>query len=189
MHKNVSLQLSPVVWIFLRSFGVMLWQMTSQWGSPKLLQGLVSLELNLPFCFFYLFLTWWIMTILSKSCTPDNSHQLLPKTTITTTPKNLALQIFEAFVLILLIANLSLNQTFLTFLLYVRQTWLTKLILPIFLWGVNSCKFLIVLSTKVNLLYLLYSTAQRCCLFNLIKQNCLLKIFLRALILMTQVSL
>ena len=36
---------------------------------------------------------------------------------------------------------------------------------------------------------LLYSTTQRCCLLHLIKQNCLLKTFLRTLILMTQVSL
>ena len=28
---------------------------------------------------------------------------------------------------------------------------------------------------KVNLLYLLYSTARRCCLLHLIKQNCLLR--------------
>ena len=47
----------------------------------------------------------------------------------------------------------------------------------------------IVFSTKVNLLYLLYSTAWRCCLLHLINQNCLLKTFLRTLILMTQVSL
>ena len=50
-------------------------------------------------------------------------------------------------------------------------------------------KLLIVFSTKVNLLYLLYSTAWRCCLLHLIKQNCLLKTFQRTLILMTQVSL
>ena len=48
-------------------------------------------------------------------------------------------------------------------------------------------KLVIVFSTKVNLLYHLYSTAERCCL-HLIKQNCLLKTFLRTLILMTQVS-
>ena len=47
----------------------------------------------------------------------------------------------------------------------------------------------IVFSTKVNLLYLLYSTARRCCLLHLIKQNCLPKTFLRTLILMTWVSL
>ena len=38
---------------------------------------------------------------------------------------------------------------------------------------------LLVFSTKVNLLYLLYSMAWRCCLLHLIKQNCLLKTFLR----------
>ena len=47
----------------------------------------------------------------------------------------------------------------------------------------------IVFSTKVNLLYLLYSMSWRCCLLHLIKQHCLLKTFLRTLILMTQVSL
>ena len=36
---------------------------------------------------------------------------------------------------------------------------------------------LIVFSTKVNLLYLPYSVAQRCCFLHLIKQNCLLKAF------------
>ena len=40
---------------------------------------------------------------------------------------------FEAFVRILLNVNLSLNQTLLTFWLYVRQTWMTQLILVIFL--------------------------------------------------------
>ena len=44
----------------------------------------------------------------------------------------------------------------------------------------------VVFSTKVNLLYLLYSVAQRCCLLHLIKQNCFLKTFRRTLILMTQ---
>ena len=50
-------------------------------------------------------------------------------------------------------------------------------------------KLPIVLSTKVNLLYLFYSTAQRCCLLHLIKWNCFLKNFLRTLALMTQLSL
>ena len=43
---------------------------------------------------------------------------------------------------------------------------------------VTSGELLIVFSTEVNLLYLLYSTGQRCCLLHLIKQNFLLKIFL-----------
>ena len=50
-------------------------------------------------------------------------------------------------------------------------------------------KLPIAFSTKVNLLYLLYSTPRRCCRLYLIKQNCLLKTFRRSLILMTQVSL
>ena len=49
-------------------------------------------------------------------------------------------------------------------------------------------EMLIVFSTKVNLLYLLYSITWRCCLLYLIKQNCFLKTFLRALILIAQVS-
>ena len=42
-------------------------------------------------------------------------------------------------------------------------------------------KLLIVFSTKINLLYLLYSTDQRCGLLHLIKQNYLLKAFPRTL--------
>ena len=45
--------------------------------------------------------------------------------------KSLALRIFEAFIHTLLITNLSLNQTLLTFLPCVRQTWTTQLILAI----------------------------------------------------------
>ena len=51
------------------------------------------------------------------------------------------------------------------------------------------CISLIVLSTKIDLLYLLYSTTHRCCLLHLIKQNLLIKTFLRTLILMTQLPL
>ena len=43
-------------------------------------------------------------------------------------------------------------------------------------------KLLIVFSTKVNLLYLFFSMAPRGCLLHLIKQNRLLKTFLRTLI-------
>ena len=64
-----------------------------------------------------------------------------------------------------------------------------SLLLPRNLALVTFCELLIVFSTKVNLLYLFYSAVWTCCLLHLIKQNCLLKIFLRTLILMTQVSL
>ena len=52
----------------------------------------------------------------------------------------------------------------------------------------NKTIVLIVFLAKVNLLYLFYSTAWWCCLLHLIKKNCLLKPFLRTVILMTQVS-
>ena len=44
----------------------------SQWGSQKLLQGLVSHEITAYFSVFKLFLTQWIMVNLSKGCKPDN---------------------------------------------------------------------------------------------------------------------
>ena len=44
-------------------------------------------------------------------------------------------------------------------------------------------KLLVVFSTEVNLLYLLYLMDVSCCLLILLKQNCLLKTFLRTLIL------
>ena len=50
-------------------------------------------------------------------------------------------------------------------------------------------ELLIVFSTKLNLLYLLYSTDRRYCLLHLIKQNYLLKTFPRTQILMILVSL
>ena len=53
----------------------------------------------------------------------------------------------------------------------------------------NFGKLLIVFTTKINLLYLLYSMDQRCCLLHLTKQSYLLKAFSRTLILMTLVSL
>ena len=48
-----------------------LWQMSSHWGSQKLLQ-LVSHEITAYLSRFNLFLTQRIMTILSKGCKPDN---------------------------------------------------------------------------------------------------------------------
>ena len=53
-----------------------------------------------------------------------------------TTLRSLALRMFEAFFRILLIVNLSLNQTLLTVLLCVRQTWMTQLIVAVSQWEV-----------------------------------------------------
>ena len=99
-------------------------QMSSQWESQKLLQGLVSHELAAYLSVFNLFLTQWIMAILSKRCKPDNfePHNSLKRsfTNIRRLRSNL------------LNVNVSFNQTLLTFLLYMRETWMTQLILAIF---------------------------------------------------------
>ena len=69
MQGNVSLQLFLVVWIGCH----LLWQISSQSGSQKkLLQELVSHELTAYLSVFDLFLTKWIMSILSKGCKPDH---------------------------------------------------------------------------------------------------------------------
>ena len=49
----------------------LLQQMNSRWKSRKLLQGLVSYKLTAYLFVSNLFLTQWIMTILSKGCKPD----------------------------------------------------------------------------------------------------------------------
>ena len=54
----------------------LLWQMSSQWGqwgSQKLLQGLLSHKLTAYLSVFNLFLTQWIMATLSKVWKPDNA--------------------------------------------------------------------------------------------------------------------
>ena len=63
------------------------------------------------------------MAKLSKACKPDNFewHNSL----------KLSFTNIRAFVRILLIVNLSLNQTLVAFLICVMQTWMTQLILVI----------------------------------------------------------
>ena len=58
------------------------------------------------------------MAMLIKACKPEKleSHNSL----------KLTLQISEAVVRILLIVNIYLNQTLLTLLFYVRQTWMSQ---------------------------------------------------------------
>ena len=63
------------------------------------------------------------MAILSKECKPDT----LELTSI----YSLALRIFKAFIQILLIVNLFLNQLLLALLLCVIQTWMIQLILAV----------------------------------------------------------
>ena len=54
----------------------LLQQMSSLWGSQKLLQGLVYHELAASLSVFNLFLTQWIMAIFSKGCKPDNLNHI-----------------------------------------------------------------------------------------------------------------
>ena len=61
--------------------------------------------------------------MLSKGCKPDNFELH--------NSQKLNFTIFEAFIRILLIVNLSFTQTLLTFLLCVKQTWMTQLILAV----------------------------------------------------------
>ena len=65
------------------------------------------------------------MAILSKAFKSDNFES--------DNSLKLSFTNIKVFVQILVIVNLPLNQTFLTFLLCVRQTWMTQFILPIFL--------------------------------------------------------
>ena len=57
----------------------LLWQMSSHWGSYKLLQWLVDHGITAYLSVFDLFLTQWIMAILSTGCKLDNfeSHDFL----------------------------------------------------------------------------------------------------------------
>ena len=61
------------------------------------------------------------MAILLKGCKPDKSHYSEPIVQILL---NVNLSLNQT-------VNLSLNQTLLTFLLCLRQTWITQLILAI----------------------------------------------------------
>ena len=138
--------------------------MSSQWGSQKLLQGLLSYELTAYLSIFNRFK----LNELGPYYQKHVNQIILNRTTLW----SLALRIFEVFVRILLIVNLSLNQTLLAFLLYVRQTWMTQLILVISLWEVIFlkserilvliCMVLMFMSWKDLLLYrtFLYKTLQ-----------------------------
>ena len=93
--------------------------------TEKLLQGLIPHELKAYLSIFNLFKLSELWTYYQKHV----NHVILDHTT-----QSLALQKFYALVQILLIANLSLNYILLKFLLYVRQNWMTQLILAISLW-------------------------------------------------------
>ena len=103
-HGSASLQLFLVVRIFLRSLGVICY---NRW---VLSEGYKN---------------------YFKDCCLMNSQSTFQFVTDINSMKSLAWWIFEAFVQIFLIVDPSLNQTLLTFLLFLRQTWVTQLILLI----------------------------------------------------------
>ena len=97
-------------------------QMSSLWGSQKLLQRLVCHELTAYLSAFNLFLTQWIMVILSKRYKPDNFE----------THNYLKLSFTNVWGLRSNFAKCeSFHESLLTFFHYVRQTWMTQLILAI----------------------------------------------------------
>ena len=104
--------------------------MSPQWGSQKWFQGLMFHELEAyisDFCFFFNSMKW-----SSKACKSDNfkSHNSLKLSF--TNIQGLCFNFIgcESF--------LESNTT--TFLLYVRQTWMTLVLLVISLWGVIFLK-------------------------------------------------
>ena len=125
-HGGASLQLFLVRWMFLRSQGVICydrWVLSE--GHKITLRIGISRTHSLPF--WNQFLVQWIMSMLSKGSKPDNFE---PHNSL-----KLSFAYIWDFCSKFLNVNLSVNQTLLTFLLYVRQTWMTQLILAISLWG------------------------------------------------------
>ena len=129
VYGSTSLQLFPVVWLFLRSLGVICYDRWVLSGDQKnYFKDWCLMNSQSTFLFFnvFKFNEFW-------PCHQNHVNQIILNGT---TLWSIALRIFEAFVQVLLIVNLSLNQTLLTFLLGVRQTWMTQLILAISLWEV-----------------------------------------------------
>ena len=139
--KNIGVVLVPCLRMEVRptaiSSGVhisedpgchLLRQVSSQWGSKNYFKDWCLINSQPTFLFFNLFKLNELWPYYQKHV----NQIILNRTTLW----SLALRIFEAFVRILLIVNLSLNQTLLTFLLCVRQTWMTQLILASSLWEI-----------------------------------------------------
>ena len=134
MHGSASLQPLLVVWIYVRILGIICYMWVLNEGDNNYFKNwCLSHKFKVYLSAFLILTYFWLneMVILSKGQKDIN------RITVNHTPlSNLALPIFKALVRILLNVNLLLNQTFRTFLLYVRKTWMTQLILTISLWGV-----------------------------------------------------
>ena len=104
------------------------WQISSQWGSHKSLQGLVSHELTAYLSTFDILLNQWIMAILSKGCKPYNFESHISLKLNFTNIWDLRSNYVEC--------ESFLESNSPDILLYVRQAWMTQLILAISLWQV-----------------------------------------------------
>ena len=118
IHGSVSLQLFLMVWIFPRSLVVICYDRSVLSEGHKNYFKDWHLINSQPT---FLFLTYFELNELWLYYQKDVNQITLNHPTLL----NFALQIFEAFIQILLNVNLSLNKTLLTFWLYVRQTWMT----------------------------------------------------------------
>ena len=82
-HGKMYLQLFPVFWIFLRSLGVICYMWVLSKGYKNYYQDWCPIK-SVYLSVFDLFLTQWIMAILSKGCHPNNfKSPICPKLWIT----------------------------------------------------------------------------------------------------------
>ena len=79
-HLSVSLQLFPVMWIFLRSGCHLVKKVSSQWGSQKLYKDWCLMNLQPIFSIFTSFLTQWNGRIIKSTKTRCFWVTQLPKT-------------------------------------------------------------------------------------------------------------
>ena len=123
-HGSAFRQLFTIVWTLLRSLGVIChdrWVLSE--GHKRYFKDYCLMNSQPTFLFFNQFKLNKLWPYYQK-----HVNQIILNCT---TLKSFASQIFEDFNQILLIVNLSLNQTLLMFLFCVRQTWTTQLILAI----------------------------------------------------------
>ena len=122
-HGCTPLQLFPVVWIFLRSLGVICYnRLVLSEIHKKLLQGWVSHELTAYFCILNLLKLNELWSFYQNHINQIVLNHITLKRSFTNI-QGLQSNFVDC--------ESFLESNFLTFLLYVRQTWITQLILAI----------------------------------------------------------
>ena len=92
----------------------------------RITKNISRIVVSFPFCFWPIFNSW------NDHIWKDVNQIILHHSIL----RNLGLPIIEVFIWFLLNVNLSSSQTLLTFLLFMRQTQITQLILAISLFGI-----------------------------------------------------